>query len=97
MVVHHDFSVRAAVGATHTVSLGIPSLTLASLRHAELATAMRTAQPGAGGGALARHAAGAARSLKRTLSSGEDIIRAHAPPPLGSPDGVDGGGDKQEK
>jgi glycerophosphodiester phosphodiesterase len=91
VVVHHDAAVRVAVGKSATVTLSIQALTLAQLRSAEFAAAMRSgAQPGDRAAALGAHAAVAARSLKRTLSSGEDVMRTHARPQFGSPP-VDGG------
>ena len=86
VVVHHDSDVRVAIGKSQTVTLSIASLTLAQLRSAEFEAAMRTgAQPGDRAAALGAAAADAARSLKRTLSSGEDILRTHARPTFGSP------------
>jgi len=69
------------------VALPIAGLTLAQLTSPAIAAAMRAAAPqGAAAAALSSHEAELAKTLKRTLSSGEDIVRSHRPPPLaGSP------------
>lgn len=71
------------------VALPIAALTLAQLTSPAIAAAMRAAAPqGAAAAALSSHEAVLAKTLKRTLSSGEDIVRSHRPPPLaGSPAG----------